>query len=145
MIPFALLKTNTSPSGRIHLPYEMLRSLWCPAVLLLLLLAFGAAPAFADTSPGLSRVYVPSIMGPGGLSPILDSPAFSFVEVVRSSPVVDDTPVASGVEAADIVVAGTGEVTSGVTVQSGAPAFLSGWSYRKIHAIGGSPDGDLTD
>ena len=123
----------------------MLRSLCCPAIIRLLLLAFGAAPAFADTSPGLSRVYVPSVMGPGGLSHLMDSPAFSFVEVVRSSPVVYDTPSAYGGETADIVVAATGEATSGVTVPSGAPTFLSEWSYRKIHAISGSPDGDLTD
>ncbi|WP_181391682.1 DUF2341 domain-containing protein, partial [Methanospirillum lacunae] len=45
----------------------------------------------------------------------------------------------------DINIKDTSSATGTVTVASGAPAFLSGWNYRKLHAIGGSPDGDLTN
>lgn len=41
---------------------------------------------------------VPLVMGLAGSSGVMDTPAFSFVEFVCSSPVVHDSPVASGGE-----------------------------------------------
>ncbi len=48
-------------------------------------------------------------------------------------------------ESGDVNILETSSTTGTVTVASGAPDFLSGWSYRKLHAIGGSADGDLTN
>jgi len=53
--------------------------------------------------------------------------------------------IAENSASGDVSVLETNSTTGTVTVASGAPEFLSGWSYRKLHAIGGSADGDLTN
>ena len=70
-------------------------------------------------------------------------PASGETGVVQSvSPsILSETPV----NMSEIRIESLSYVNSTVTVVSSAPSFLNGWSYRKIHAIGGSPDGDLTD
>ena len=53
--------------------------------------------------------------------------------------------LAANTGSGDVSIQDTSSATGTVTVVSGKPAFLVGWSYRKLHAIGGSPDGGLTN
>ena len=79
---------------------------------------------------------VPSVSGP-----VVAPPGPTGVVHSDGTSVLSETPV----NMSEINLESLGYVSSTVTVVSGPPAFLSGWSYRKIHAIGGSPDGDLTN
>jgi PKD repeat protein len=73
--------------------------------------------------------------------PVVAPPGPTGVVHSDGTSVLSDTPV----NMSEINLESLSYVSSTVTVVSGPPAFLSGWSYRKIHAIGGSPDGDLTN
>ena len=82
-----------------------------------------------------SNLKIPSVSMPGGsISSLTSSPMLSSG--------VQDQP---GVQSGDVSVLTSNSTTGTVTVVGAAPAFLNGWSYRKLHSIGGSPDGDLKD
>ncbi|WP_181391222.1 DUF2341 domain-containing protein, partial [Methanospirillum stamsii] len=114
----------------MHRPGAMMR-IKVLVILIVTLLCIGSMNVSgADASTAVSPVNVPVVSSP-----------------VQTSVVSSDLTLASSgdVSTSEVQAQATNSASSTVTVVSGGPAFMSGWSYRKIHAIGGSPDGDLTD
>jgi len=123
----ALRQTRSYTSG---IGYTVL--LLIITVALLLVSCSGIAGAESFRPP----IVVPSVSGP-----VVAPPGPTGVVHSDGTSVLSETPV----NMSEINLESLSYVSSTVTVVSGPPAFLSGWSYRKIHAIGGSPDGDLTN
>ncbi|MCA1917523.1 DUF2341 domain-containing protein, partial [Methanospirillum hungatei] len=127
MRPAALHQTRTYTPGVGH-------TIWLLIIIVALILVSccGVAGAESVRPP----IVVPSVSGP-----VVAPPGPTGVVHSDGRSVLSETPV----NMSEINIESLSYVSSTVTVVSGPPAFLSGWSYRKIHAIGGSPDGDLTN